>query len=215
MAGKWPSVARRRLFESRGDRKASGLGVKCLAGHSGAKNGWLAKSEALRFEDAGPVAVLQVARDSGRVRLLELHHAVAVSAVAPDAVHDQGLELRECLDQNSPPSPYGMDPQTRTWQSSAAWRRTWDGIATCKPGNVPQQVPSGSSGRRELAGRCSSLSIGRWTRTSAFSAQIRGRLHPAARYECQQALVGFPPGKEVVVAWMAVALLSGEGFGRE
>lgn len=35
------------------------------------------------------------------------------------------------------PAPlFSVDPQTRTWGPSAAWRPTWDGIAACKPGLV-------------------------------------------------------------------------------
>ena len=31
---------------------------------------------------------------------------------------------------------YGMDRQTRTWETSAAWQPIWEGIAACKPGLV-------------------------------------------------------------------------------
>ena len=47
-----------------------------------------------------------------------------------------GAPPNAVLVTDSPPSLYGMDRQTRTWQPSAAWRRTWDGIAACKPGLV-------------------------------------------------------------------------------
>ena len=70
---------------------------------------------------ARPVVILSYEDSPKRIDM----RAEAMGA-PPDAV----------LVTENPPSLYGMDPQTRTWQPSTAWRRTWDGIAACKPGLV-------------------------------------------------------------------------------
>ena len=71
---------------------------------------------------ARPVVILSYEDSPKRIDM----RAEAMGA-PPDAV---------LVTDSRPPSLYGMDRQTRTWQPSEAWRRTWDGIAACKPGLV-------------------------------------------------------------------------------
>ena len=70
---------------------------------------------------ARPVVILSYEDSPKRIDM----RAEAMGA-PPDAV----------LVTDSPPSLYGMDRKSRTWERSGAWKRTWDGIAACKPGLV-------------------------------------------------------------------------------